>query len=59
MFNHSCICFRVHICLTFMHTKPGVAEKFVTDIKECIVEILKNPTDKEMGKVIYGLLLLS
>ncbi|XP_075226838.1 sphingosine-1-phosphate lyase [Lycorma delicatula] len=46
----------IHICITNMHSEPGVAEMFVNDVNECVNEILKNPNDKDMGKMaIYGM----
>jgi hypothetical protein len=27
-----------------MHTKPGVAEQFINDVKECTAYIVANPT---------------
>ncbi|HIF15033.1 MAG TPA: aminotransferase class V-fold PLP-dependent enzyme, partial [Bacteroidetes bacterium] len=46
----------VHICLTNAHTKPGVAERFVSDLKEAVVIAKNNPSKKEGGMApIYGL----
>jgi len=39
----------VHIAVTKLHTKPGVAEKFVTDLKDCVKEIMSRD-DRKLGK---------
>ncbi|XP_059611916.1 sphingosine-1-phosphate lyase [Phlebotomus argentipes] len=45
----------VHICVTFMHTREGVADKFLQDMREQLVEILKDPGRPVEGKMaIYG-----
>lgn len=44
-----------HIGLTQMHTQLGVAQKFLDDVKDCLTEILKNPTKPVEGKMaLYG-----
>jgi sphinganine-1-phosphate aldolase len=43
--------FSVHICLTQLHTLPGVADRFINDVKEEVKKILKNPEDDLEGKV--------
>eukprot|EP00123_Amoebidium_parasiticum_P016426 comp23423_c0_seq1/m.38965 comp23423_c0_seq1/g.38965 ORF comp23423_c0_seq1/g.38965 comp23423_c0_seq1/m.38965 type:complete len:547 (-) comp23423_c0_seq1:293-1933(-) len=46
----------LHICLTNVHTKEGVAERFLKDVKEETAEIMKNPGDKASGMAaIYGM----
>jgi sphinganine-1-phosphate aldolase len=45
----------IHLCVTLVHTKPGIAHKFVTDLKECVAEIMKNPKVKATGHAaMYG-----
>ena len=45
----------VHICLTLRHTQPGVAERFITDLKEAIVFLKAHPEmEGSMGQ-IYGM----
>ena len=45
-----------HICLTLLHTKKGVAEKFIKDVRECTAEIMKDPTAKPTGTAaMYGM----
>ncbi|KAL8187007.1 UNVERIFIED_CONTAM: Sphingosine-1-phosphate lyase 1 [Gekko kuhli] len=46
----------LHISLTLLHTKPGVAEQFLKDIRESVAEIMKDPKAKTTGAgAIYGL----
>ena len=45
-----------HIGLTFLHTKKGVAERFIKDVRECTAEIMKNPKMKPTGSAaMYGM----
>lgn len=39
----------IHIAVTKLHTAPGVAEKFVRDLKTC-VKVLMNQDDRKLGK---------
>lgn len=41
----------IHICVTVLHTQPGVADRFVRDVKEQVAIIMKNPKEKTTGKV--------
>ena len=41
----------IHITVTLVHTKPGVAERFITDVARCTEEILKTPNAKNTGQV--------
>lgn len=46
----------IHLCVTLVHTKPGVADKFVKDVKECVSKIMKDPKAKATGQAaFYGL----
>ena len=46
----------LHLCVTMVHTKEGVAERLVNDVKECIKEIMKTPKAKPTGQAsIYGM----
>ncbi|KAK3091804.1 hypothetical protein FSP39_022743 [Pinctada imbricata] len=38
----------VHLCCTILHTKEGVADRFITDVRECLEELLASP-DAEAG----------
>ncbi|XP_060525909.1 sphingosine-1-phosphate lyase [Cylas formicarius] len=45
----------IHICVTLMHTKPGVADKFLNDVKSSLTEIMKDPGVPVEGKMaLYG-----
>ena len=45
-----------HICLTLLHTKKGVAERFLKDVRECTAEIMKDPNVKPTGTAaMYGM----
>lgn len=41
----------IHICVTMLHTMPGVAQHFVNDVKEEVAIIMKNPKEKTTGMV--------
>ena len=43
--------FSLHFCVTLVHTKPGVADQFVSDMTESVAEIMKDPTAKCGGQV--------
>jgi len=45
------IIYRIHICITHLHTKPGVASLFIEDLKQELIEILKTPNIELTGKV--------
>nr|CAG4638413.1 EOG090X051L [Cyclestheria hislopi] len=46
----------IHICVTYLHTKDGVAQKFIKDIQDTVREIMKDPQAKAGGTAaIYGL----
>ena len=46
----------IHLCVTMVHTQEGVAERFVSDVKEIAMKILAEP-DKYVGgsAAIYGM----
>ena len=50
---HKPACF--HIALTLRHTQPGVAERFIADLKESVVYVKANPGHKEGLATVYGL----
>ncbi|KAF5890422.1 sphingosine-1-phosphate lyase 1-like, partial [Clarias magur] len=39
----------IHICVTMLHTQPGVAEQFIKDVREEVAIIMKNPKEKTTG----------
>jgi len=46
----------IHICITMMHTRPGFAELFINELKECVAEVMKDPKSKSGGVgVVYGM----
>ncbi|XP_064172753.1 sphingosine-1-phosphate lyase 1 [Anguilla rostrata] len=46
----------IHICVTLLHTQPGVAEQFVGDVTDLVAVIMKNPKEKTTGMgAIYGM----
>ena len=50
---HKPACF--HIALTLRHTQPGVAERFVRDLRESVAYVKANPGNKEGLAPVYGL----
>jgi sphinganine-1-phosphate aldolase len=45
----------IHICLTHCHTEPGVAERFVRDVRESVNILLLDPSAPVEGAVaMYG-----
>jgi glutamate/tyrosine decarboxylase-like PLP-dependent enzyme len=45
----------VHICITLRHTKEGVAERFITDLKQTVSYVKKNPSDSRGMAPVYGM----
>ncbi|KAL4091802.1 hypothetical protein QTP88_026433 [Uroleucon formosanum] len=46
----------IHICITHLHTKPGVASLFIEDLRQELIEILKTPNVELTGKMaMYGM----
>ncbi|XP_076830746.1 sphingosine-1-phosphate lyase 1 isoform X2 [Brachyhypopomus gauderio] len=46
----------IHICVTMLHTTPGVAEHFIRDVKEEVAIIMRNPKEKTTGMgAVYGM----
>lgn len=41
----------LHICITHLHTEPGVADRLLQDIECALKEIFKDPHSKVEGKV--------
>ncbi len=50
---HKPACF--HIALTLRHTQPGVAERFINDLKESVAYVKANPGNKEGLAPVYGM----
>nr|CAH8873452.1 unnamed protein product [Trichobilharzia regenti] len=46
----------VHLCITDMHTKKGIAERFIRDVAEIAEELIKKPNVKAEGVAcLYGM----
>lgn len=46
----------IHICVTLLHTRGSVADRFVGDVRQSVAEIMKNPAEKTTGRgAIYGM----
>ncbi len=45
----------VHICVTLRHTEPGVAERFLSDLREAVGEVRSTEPAKEGLAPVYGL----
>ncbi|KAF5307262.1 hypothetical protein FQR65_LT06978 [Abscondita terminalis] len=43
----------IHICVTHVHTKPGVADTFLNDVRSAAAEILKEPQVPVQGRWQY------
>jgi hypothetical protein len=50
---HKPACF--HIALTLRHTQPGVAERFIQDLKDSVAYVKAHPGNKDGMAPIYGL----
>jgi glutamate/tyrosine decarboxylase-like PLP-dependent enzyme len=50
---HKPACF--HIALTLRHTQPGVAERFIQDLKYSVAHVKANPGNKSGMAPIYGM----
>ena len=45
----------LHMCVTVVTTKEGVADRFVSDVKECVAGLRRNPDKKAEGMAaMYG-----
>ena len=45
----------VHICITLRHTQPGVAERFVEDLRESVAYVKAHPEEKGSLAPVYGM----
>jgi sphinganine-1-phosphate aldolase len=45
----------VHLCVTLRHTEPGVAERFLADLRASVAEALSQPADDQGLAPVYGL----
>lgn len=45
----------IHICVTHMHTRNGIADKFIADVRANVALVMQNPEKPVEGKMaIYG-----
>lgn len=45
----------IHLCVTYMHTKEGVADAFVRDVRTELARLMEDPTRPTEGKMaVYG-----
>jgi glutamate/tyrosine decarboxylase-like PLP-dependent enzyme len=45
----------VHLCVTLRHTQPGVAERFLGDLRASVEEVVAQPAGEEGMAPVYGL----
>ncbi|EDO47839.1 predicted protein [Nematostella vectensis] len=46
----------IHLCVTLLNTQPGVADRFLKDVRECAAKLLADPNAKTAGLgAIYGM----
>lgn len=45
----------VHICTTLRHTHPGVAERFVADLRDALAEVRERPESASGMAPVYGM----
>ena len=45
----------VHLAITLRHTQPGVAERFVEDLRLSVAEVKKDPEQSGGMAPIYGM----
>lgn len=45
----------VHICTTLRHARPGVAERFVTDLRDTLAEVRETPDSGSGMAPVYGM----
>ena len=45
----------VHLCVTLRHTRPGVAERFLADLRSSVDEALAEPAGGRGAVPVYGL----
>jgi glutamate/tyrosine decarboxylase-like PLP-dependent enzyme len=45
----------VHLCVTLRHTQPGVADRFLEDLREAVAHVRANPEEKGTMAPVYGM----
>jgi glutamate/tyrosine decarboxylase-like PLP-dependent enzyme len=44
-----------HLCVTLRHTQPGVAERFIQDLKSTVAFVKEHPEEKGAMAPVYGM----
>ncbi|MCE9647457.1 MAG: aminotransferase class V-fold PLP-dependent enzyme [Chloroflexi bacterium] len=45
----------VHLCVTLRHAQPGVAERFLNDLREAVQHVKQHPQEKGSMAPVYGM----
>ena len=45
----------MHLCITLRHTQPGVAERFIEDLKKSVAYVKAHPEEKGEMAPVYGM----
>ncbi|MBI5840440.1 MAG: aminotransferase class V-fold PLP-dependent enzyme [Chloroflexi bacterium] len=45
----------VHLCVTLRHTQPGIAERFISDLREAAAYVKDHPEEKGTMAPVYGM----
>jgi len=45
----------VHLCVTLRHTQPGVAGRFLADLREAVAHVKAHPEEKGTMAPVYGM----
>lgn len=45
----------MHLCVTLRHTQPGVAERFLQDLREAVAYVKEHPEEKGTMAPVYGM----
>lgn len=46
--------FRIHICVTMLHTVDDMADKLIKDVRDAVTELMKDPEKPVEGKVFIN-----
>jgi sphinganine-1-phosphate aldolase len=45
----------IHLCVTLRHTRPGVADRFIADLREAVEHVKQHPEEKGTMAPVYGM----
>lgn len=45
----------IHICVTLPHTQPGIADRFITDLRDAVAAVRREPRAKGGMAPVYGM----